>query len=209
MNENISFRRLKTVIKTKGLTLAELAEKCDNPASGISSICTGKRIPKTDLLAKMCSVLKVYPSEIVSFDGVNVNEKYFTNDKREPLPESFDGVLTYKPLWVFLTEYLDNVNKERQDGEPLKTVNDLFNQIEPPRKVNGVNELDYSYLEKARAARFGEGYKAGEYRRTDYSKGLPAPTRTKLRNDRPLNLSVIYEICKKLGCTVDFVMSYK
>lgn len=65
-------------------------------------------------------------------------------------------------------------------------------------------------MQKARDARFGEGYKAEkEYRRTDYSKGLPAETRTKLRNDRPLNIRQIYDICKILKCTPGFIMSYK
>lgn len=208
MDKNISFRRLKTVIKSKGLSLAEVAERCGKRAQDISAICTGNRIPKTDLLAKICSVLQVYPSEIVSFEGVSVNEKFFPDDKREPLPSEFTGELTYAPLWFFLANYLENVNKELPKDK-YKTANDLFNQIEPPRRKNGIDSNNAGALEKAKAARLGEGYEVGNYRKTDYSKGLPAPTRTKLRNDRPLNLSVIYEICKKLGCTVDFVMSYK
>lgn len=208
MNENISFRKLKAVIKAKGLTIAEVAERCGCSASAMSSLCMSRRVPKTDLLAKICSVLEVYPGDIVVFEGITVNEKYFTNDKREPLPKEFEGAVTYKPLWFFLADYLAAVNKDRKKGEPEKTANDLFNQIEPPRRVAGYKKPEW-LGDTGVTARFGEGYKSERTQRTDYSKGLPAVTRVKLRNDRPLNLSVIYEVCKKLGCTIDFIMSYK
>ena len=208
MNENISLRKLKVVIKSKGMTLAEMAKRCGEKPAGISMLCTGRRIPKTDLLAKICSILEVYPSEIVTFDGIKVNEIFFTDDKREPLPKEFKGELTYKPLWLFLVDYLSSINKNKASDAKDKTANDLFNQIEPPRRLAGY-KITEGISEKAVAARFGEGYKSERVVRTDYSKGLHAATRVKLRNDRPLNLSVIYEICKKLGCTIDFVMSYK
>ena len=143
MDKDISFRRLKAVIKSKGLSLAEVAEKCGKKATEISNICNDRRVPKTDFLAKICSV------------------------------------------------------------------KDLFDGIEPPRRLNGQTSERKDIIKKAVAAKYGEGYVSERKNRTDYSKGLPAITRTKLRNDRPINLQLIYEICKKLGCTIDFVMSYK
>ena len=204
---NISFRKLKTIIKTKGLSIAEVAEMCGVLPTNISSICCDRRTPLTDFLAKICSVLKVYPSEIVSFDDITVNEEYFTNDKREPLPQEFTGTVTYKPMWLFLADYLAEYNREHPEAE--KTENELFDQIEPPRRLKGQTCDMREISRKGVAARFGEGHISPRKNRTDYSHGLPAKTRVKLRNDRPLNLSVIYEICKKLGCTIDFVMSYK
>lgn len=207
MDTNISFRKLKTVIKTKGMTIASFAEKCEIPYTGISNICADRRVPKTDLLAKICSVLQVYPSEIVSFDGITVNEKYFTDEKREPLPKEFVGAVTYKPLWFFLADYLAEYNKGKEPSEK-KTENDFFDSIEPPRRLAGYKVTE-GLGKKGVAARFGEGYESERKNRTDYSKGLPAVTRVKLRNDRPLNLSLVYEVCKKLGCTIDFVVGYK
>lgn len=207
MNENISFRRLKANIKARGLSGKEVAEKCGMLPNSFSMICRGERMPKTDVVAKICSVLQCYPSEIISFDDIKERADYFTDDKREPLPKDFTGELTYKPLWVFLADYLAEVNRDKEKGL-RKTENDLFNQIEPPRRLAGY-KIPEGIAQKAFTARFGEGYKSERTKRTDYSKGLPGPTRVKLRNDRPLNLSVIYEICKKLGCTIDFVMSYK
>ena len=200
MDKNISLRKLKVEIKSHGMSIAEFAEKCGVAPASMSGLCCGVRIPKTDMVAKMCSVLGVYPSKIVSFDGIDVNVKYFTDDKKEPLPESPEGELTYKPLWLFLADYLTTV-----DG---KSANDLFDQIEPPRRLAGYKVTE-GLSEKGFAARYGEGYKSERTQRTDYSKGLPAVTRVKLRNDRPLTMGVIYEICKKLGCTIDFVMGYK
>ena len=206
MEEQISFRRLKAVIQSKGTSFVEVANKLGISPTVISGISCGKRQPKTDLVAKLCSVLKVYPSEIVVFEGINVNAEYFTDEKREKLPEENNGEVTYKPLFFFLADYLTDWNKSHREQ---KTEKDLFDQIDPPRRVKGIEPVSGDILAKAREKKFGKDYVAGEYRRSDYSKGLPAITRTKLRSDRPLNLSVIYEICKKLGCTIDFVMSYK
>lgn len=206
MNDNISFRRLKTLIKTKGYNMGEFAQKCGLAATSLTSMCNDKRHPKTDLLAKVCSVLQVYPSEVVLFEKIKINENHFSDDKREKLPLEFSGELTYKPLWDFLADYLNEWNKS---NEIKKTEKDFFDSIEPPRRLNGVKAPPSENLIKARNARWGEGYTSQRTNRTDYSKGLNAVTRTKLRNDKPLNLSVIYEICKKLGCTIDFVLSYK
>lgn len=125
----------------------------------------------TDTVAKISALLKVHPSEFVSFEGVKENEVYFGKERRESLPKESKGELTYKPLWCFMSEY--------QRGHKGKTANDLFDRIETGRKTS------------------------------DKYKGLSEEIRTKLRNDRPLNMSVIYEICKFLGCSIDFVMGYK
>lgn len=168
---NISFNRLKTLLKVKGVEVGEAGKEIGISQSALSGICTDRRTPKTDLVAKISSMLKVYPSEICRFTGYEIKGGYFTDDKRQKLPEQSKGEVTYKPLWIFLSEYLEN--------HKGKTANDLFDRIETGRKTS-------------------EKY-----------KGLSKEIRTKLRNDRPLNMSVIYEICKFLGCSIDFVMGYK
>lgn len=211
MNENISFRRLGTLIRSKGYSVKEVADKLGIPGTRLSSVSNGRIQPLTDFVAKLCSILNCYPSEIVSFDGITINDKYFTDDKREKLPAENKGELTYSPLWFFLSEYLEEVNRGK-DKKDFKDHNDLFNQIEPPRRKNISEELRKTLKETAAkgvVARYGENYVAKCKRHTDYSKGLPLVTRSKLRNDKPLNLSVIYEICKFLGCSIDFVLGYK
>ena len=201
MNENISFKKLNVMIKTSGYSVAEFAEKCGLKPTEISTICNSRRTPRTDLVAKMCSIFECYPSDIVTFKGITVNNTYFSDDKRYALPYRNSGELTYRPLFLFLADYLE----EHKD----KTEKDFFDQIEPPRRIKGQSLHTSANIKKAIAARYGEGYESPRHNRTDYSKGLNAVTRAKLRNDRPMNLSIIYEICKFLGCTVDFVLGYK
>lgn len=211
MNENISFRRLKTVIKSKGLSIKEVAGLCGLVPTQLSSIVNGRVQPLSDVVAKLCFALKCYPSEIVSFENIKINENYFSDEQREKLPVESDGELTYSPFWFFLSKYLEDVNKGKSKEEQ-KDHNDLFNQIDPPRRKNATEEQKKEMKEivmKGVKARYGENHVAQYKRYTDYSKGLPQTTRSKLRNDKPLNLSVIYEICKFLGCSIDFVIGYK
>lgn len=211
MNENISFRRLGTLIRSKGYSVKEIAELCGLVPTQLSAIINGRVQPLTDVVAKLCCNLKCYPSEIVSFDGITINDKYFTDDKREKLPVENKGELTYSPFWFFLSEYLEEVNRGK-DKKDWKDHNDLFNQIEPPRRKRVSAEFKEKMKEankKSVLVRYGENYQPKRTNRTDYSKGLPLTTRSKLRNDKPLNLSVIYEICKFLGCSIDFVLGYK
>lgn len=168
--DEISFDRLKYALMGKG-NKSEIADRCGLKGTYLSGIYNGRIMPLSSTLAKVCSVLEVYPSEICRFTGYEIKGGYFTDDKRQKLPEQSKGEVTYKPLWIFLSEYLEN-HKD-------KTANDLFDRIETGRKTS-------------------EKY-----------KGLSEEIRTKLRNDRPLNMSVIYEICKFLGCSIDFVMGYK
>lgn len=211
MNENISFRRLGTLIRSKGYSVKEIAGLCDLVPTQLSAIINGRVQPLSDVVAKLSCKLKCYPSEIVSFDGITINDKYFTDDKREKLPAENKGELTYSPFWFFLGEYLEEVNRGK-DKKDFKDHNDLFNQIDPPRRKNVTDEFRDRMKEAAKkgvSVRYGENYQSKRNVRTDYSKGLPLATRSKLRNDKPLNLSVIYEICKFLGCSIDFVLGYK
>lgn len=207
--ENISFRHLKTVVRIKGTSFKDLASRCGVAPERISQIARDITPPKTDLLAKICSVLEVYPSEVVLFEGIKVNEKFKEGFwEREPLPKEYNGELTYKPLWIFLEDYIADYNKDKENNEK-RDVKYFFDRIEPPRRLKGIEIADKYMGKKYAEEKYGKDYVSPRKNKTDYSKGLPAATRTKLRNDRPLNLAVIYEICKKLGCTIDYVLSYK
>ena len=168
--KDISFSKMKYAVMMNG-SVKGVAERCGVSGTYLSGIYSGRIMPLSSTLAKVCSVLRVYPSEVCEFTGYEVKAGYFTDDKRQRLPERNEGEVTYKPLWMFLSEYLEN--------HKGKTANDLFDRIETGRKTS------------------------------DKYKGLSEEIRTKLRNDRPLNMSVIYEICKFLGCSIDFVMGYK
>ena len=200
----IDFSVLKDYFKDNGIKMSFVAEKIGIASSRLTTIVRNVAYPTTDTLARICSILRLPASRIVRFNGIEINDYFF--DKTPPYnpPETADGVVTYKPLWLFLEEYL----AEHKD----KTADDLFDKIEPARRKNNVYcGFTEEVIQKALEARgITEGYEVKEKRnRRDYSSGLPYATRTKLRQDRPLNIRNIYDICKYLGCSIDFVMSYK
>ena len=171
----------------------------------ISGIINGIAFPKTDIIARLYFALKVPASEICTFSGYEISP-YFKDIQTPYEPaKNAEGKVTYRPLRRFLEEYL----KEHKD----KTVDDLFDRIEPSRRRNG--QFNEEALKKARensllARDITDGYEIKEKRvRKYYAKGLTPETRAKLRQDRPLNIRNIYDICRFLGCSIDFVMSYK
>lgn len=202
--EMISFKRLKECLQEKRIKVKELSERTGIDAQHISVMIIGVSLPKTDMIARICKELNVSASEICVFKGIEISP-YF-KDKELLYKPTADAVgeVTYRPLRRFLEEYLE----EHKD----KTANDLYDKIEPPRRRNNVPcGFTDEVIKKSLLARgITEGYKVKEIRnRRDYSKGLTQLTRTKLRQDRPLNIRTIYDICKFLGCSIDFVMSYK
>lgn len=200
----ISFDRLKICLQEKRVKAKELAEKLGIDAHHISAITTGSSFPKTDLIARICKELNVPASEICLFRGIDINPYFKDKELLYKPAADATGEVTYRPLRRFLEEYLE----EHKD----KTADDLFDKIEPARRRNKVaGGLTDEVRQKALAARgIASGYEVKEKRnRRDYSVGLPYVTRTKLRQDRPLNIRNIYDICKYLGCSIDFVMSYK
>lgn len=197
----ISFKRLKEVLNENRLKNYELAEAVGCETTQISSIINGVAFPKTDMIAAICRALSVPASEICTFSGYDI--KPYFKDMRVPYEPAKDaeGKVTYRPLRRFLEEYL----REHEE----KTADDLFDKIEPSRRRNG--QFNGEGIKKALEARgITEGYEAKRKRaRRDSTKGLIPATRTKLRQDRPLNIRNIYDICRFLGCSIDFVMSYK
>ncbi len=204
--EMISFSRLKELLQERGIKVKEFAETLGIASSAVSGFITSHTaFPLTDAIAKICYCLKVPVSEICVFKGIEISPYFRERELFYKPSEDSVGEVTYRPLRRFLENYLEN--------HPDKTADDLYDKIEPARRRNGqVNkEILGKNVRKALLARgITADYEVKEKRaRRDYSKGLPYEVRTKLRRDRPLNIRVIYDICKYLGCSVDFVMSYK
>ena len=196
-DENIDFSKLKECIKSKRTTINYVAEDTGLLRQHLSKIIKNETIPKTDTIAKICWVLKVNVSDIVELKGIKEN-KFFTWDHPLYWPsENTNGEVTYEPLWNLLEDYLSD--------KPGKTAGQLFDQIEPYRRKAGISLVG---IQKALEARgINSDYEAKPRKRV--TKGLPQLTRTKLKNDRPLSFRTIYDICNFLGCSPDFIMSYK
>lgn len=208
--EVIDFSVLKDYLNEEGRKINWLADKVGLDKTRISQIVRNVAFPKTDLIARICSVLKVPPSAIVSFrlDEDEKKKKWF-EDKPAPSfpPDRPEGTVTYEPLRQLVTVYLEYIN-DKKDRE--YTANDLFDKIEPYRRRNGLYTLDQTEAtKKSLVARgFPADYKSPRERHYQ-AKGLIPQVRTKLKFDRPLNIRTVYDICNFFGCSIDWVMSYK
>lgn len=207
----IDFSKLRDVMNEKGVKVNWLAEKIGQPTTRLSQIIRNNTFPKTDVIAKLCFSLNVLPSQIVDFK-IDTNEKKIKWFEGKALPYSPDGEITgdvtYEPLRLMMNMYLDylyeNTGKE-------KTVNDLFDLIEPYRRRNGL--VNIVQAEWTRKAMLGKGldaeHKSDRTDRKYKAKGLTPAMRLKIKNDKPLNIRSLYDICNFFGCSVDWVMSYK
>lgn len=207
----IDFSSLRNVMNEKGIKVKWLAEKIEQPATRLSQIIRNNTFPKSDVIARLCFTLNVRPSQIVSFkiDADEKKRKWF-EDKELPYSPSFDpvGELTYEPLRLMCQMYLDYINEIKGTD---KTINDLFDMIEPYRRRNGlVTPVQPDWIKKNMEAQgFDAEYKSKRTDRKYKAKGLTPAMRLKIKKDRPLNIRSLYDICNFFGCSIDWVMSYK
>lgn len=207
----ISFSRLKETLDEKKMSETTLAEMLGVAQTNISAMIRGVRFPLTSMIARICFLLKMDVDDICVFKGVEPTE--YQKDWYKKIGvlytpgENATGEITYRPLRRLLEVYLDEQNKIRDEE---MTADDFYDKVEAGRRKSGAYDTSGKGIKAALASRGLEaGRKTEKRARRDYSKGLPYPTRVKLRQDRPLNIRTIYEICKVLGCTPGHVMSYK
>lgn len=203
----IDFSKLKSCISKKRTTVKYLSEDVGVGQSKISNIIANRVTPLTDMVTKIAFALKVPVSEIVELRGIEPNavqSKWFAEHERKyKAPENAVGELTYAPLWELIGGFLADVNEGKTEG--LKTADDIFDGIVPPRKRIGAKDTGVSKAWEARGYGNIEELKT----RKRVTVGLSALNRTKLRKDRSMSMRTIYEICRKLGCSIDWVLSYK
>lgn len=196
-NDEIRFSRLKELLRERRMTVKGLSAMTEIRKDVLSHIITGLTLPKTDVVARICRALEVPASHICVFRGIEV-KPYFARMRLLYVPEKdAEGLVTYRPLRRFIEKY--------REAHPEKTDNSLYDKIETSGKRNKLHNTEG--LERYRKERMAADKKEASSGET--IPGLPYATRTKLRQDRPLNIRNIYDICKYLGCTIDFVMSYK
>nr|DAF75536.1 MAG TPA: helix-turn-helix XRE-family like protein [Caudoviricetes sp.] len=196
-NNEIRFGRLKELLKERRMTVKRLSFMTGIRRDVLSHIITGLTLPKTDVVARICHALRVPASHICVFKGVE-EKPYFAKARLMYIPEKeAKGDVTYRPLRRFFEVYFES--------HPEKTDNDLYDKIATSGKRNGLHNT--SGLEKYREERMKA--RKQECKTGKTVPGIPYATRTKLRQDRPINIRTVYDICKFLGCSIDFVMSYK
>ena len=212
----VSFEKLKGCIVKCRLNSKYIAQDLQLPPSRISRIITGWDIPKTDVIAKLSWSMKVPCSEFMELKGIEPNERqmeFFKSHELNYKPrEDSTGELTYEPLRELISLFLDDTNSRLKEGQTPLTENDLLDRIEPYRRRNGmIYGLYNETYKKGLAARGidGETPRKTNRNRKPVNMGLTQQVRTKLRNDRPLSMRTVYDICHKLGCSIDWVLSYK
>lgn len=207
----IEFTPLKKAINEKGLKVKFVGEKVGIRGDVLTRIYTNKLLPKTDTIARLCYVLKVPASQIVSFkiEKDETKSKWFESKALPYYPDdNATGILTYEPLRLMMNMYLDYINEIKGTD---KTVNDLLDLIEPYRRRNGITTgfTPETYKLALKARGFEEGYKSERTDRKYVAKGLIPATRLKIKQDKPLNIRAVYDICNFFGCSIDWVLSYK
>lgn len=208
--EVLDYSVIKDVVKEKQTTVRYLSENTGIPPNRLSSIITGWVYPKSDAVAKIAWALKVPVSRIVRIKlDVDPKKAKWFEGKEAPYspPEESTGKVSYFPLRALMTEYLEYINIAKDKDYTEK---DLFDKIEPYRRRNGlITPVDKDAVRKSLIARgYDPDYKSKTERHYE-AKGLPPETRTKLKNDRPLSMRTVYDICNFFGCSIDWVMSYK
>ena len=209
--EVIDFSVILKTLKERGIMQKFVAEKIGIMPTVFSRICRNDVFPKTDLLAKIAAVLKVPLSEVVIFKlSADEKKKKWFEEKVLPYspPSDPEGNVTYEPLRIMMNMYLDYYSDITGKD---KTVNDLFDMIEPYRRRNGlVTVPTKENVKQALKVRgFDEDYKSKRTDRKYKAKGLTPVMRNKLKTDKPLNIRSLYDICNFFGCSIDWVMSYK
>ena len=178
---------LRMVLELKGISASELSVMIGRAPSYVWGIINGGHIPKTGVIAKVCSLLECPASAVVTFHGIEYLE---TLKEREFVkPEKAEGVVTYQPLRQLIYDFYKDRPKEER-----KTLNDLFDSLpqhDVPRWLVG-----------------HEGHARNPEGKRKYV-GLTPDKRTKIRNDKEVGLRTIYDICKRMRCNIDYVMAYK
>ena len=185
--EGIDFRRLKGMLVARGIKAEEFAGKVGMSVSTLRQVMGGSALTTSDRVAAICAALECSVNDVVEFTGYEVAERYGRR-MREYYPAVYNEV-SYEPLrHLFKGNYKENWKRK---------LNGLFDSVESTASDRQLEEC-----RKGIAAM--KGVTGGLTRR-----GLSGNIRHRLREDEGVNMRVIYNICRVLKCTPDYVMEYK
>lgn len=147
---------------------------------------------KTDRWAKLCEYFKCGMNDLVEFHGFEIKPRY-----QKPFFVYYEPMLhgvSYEPLRILF---------ENTYGDKWKTkLNDFFDKVKTPVQPRSDKE---EHQKQFRKIAFGdENYVP----KKEDGYGLTTVIRSKIRQDKPVMLKLIYNFCEVLGCTPDYIMSY-
>lgn len=200
--ELIDFTPLKVLLTKKGIKRQDLADMVGVGVYVIDNYTGGRALPDTEKLAKICAILQCSVNEVVEFTGYEVKERYKGHWDKYVEPR-WNG-LTYEPLRrLFKGSYGNDWKKK------LTEFYDIIPRPERTEKEAGREKI----MREAKLASIQELKDKGEYKGLScnyksYGKGLVREYRLSISNDEPIPLPRLYDICKALHCTPDWVMTY-
>lgn len=129
LHENI-----KMLMKNKGITSKELAQKVKVSPTHISYIINNKRVPSIDLLEKIAAVLEVSVNDF--FDDDISEEKFISKNKSEiQVPKDYSS--KYKVTSRDKKQYLEAMKKANE----AFFMDDEFNEDTKKEMLDLVSEL--------------------------------------------------------------------
>lgn len=196
----IDFSPLKSLMNERGLSLRGVADLAGTKDYLIGNYISKKTFPNTEALAKLCAALQCSVDKVVKFTGYDVKDSY-------KIP--WDGYgkprwnkLTYEPLrMLFQGVYNENWQKKLIEFYDIIPRPELSEAQEAHIKKRIESVKNY-WKEKAKE----EGRGPIETKRKQ--TGLREECRADIGANRAIPLPRLYDICKALHCTPDWVMTY-
>lgn len=196
----IDFTLLKTALANNNVSHAAFGETLGISKLSIANWIHGRALPDTEQLAKVCAELRCSVDKVVRFAGYEVKDCYKVPWDGYGKPRW--GKLTYEPLrMLFQGAYGEDWQKKMTEFYDIIPRPDLSEKQE----ANIQRRLDAAkkYWEE-KAKEEGRGPTEAKRKRT----GLWENYRADISMNRPIPLPRLYDICKALHCTPDWVMTY-
>lgn len=198
----IDFSFLRTAIRDAGVTDGELAERLGFCVSSLRNYIHNRQLPNTEVLAKICAVLQCSVNKVVNFTGYEVKDRF--KDSWNGYGKPRWSSLTYEPLrMLFKGTYAENWKQK---------LTEFFDSMPRPDLSDKQKDAIGKML-KAKNDQIQEAIMAGKHKGSknwykNHDKGLMYEYRYNISNDEPIPLPRLYDICKALHCTPDWVMTY-
>lgn len=197
----IDFGKLKSLAFKRGLSMSALGRNSGISGPHCINIIAGRFIPGTETVARICGYLECSVDEIVDFKGFEVKEYYKGRDPFVP-HEAEEDVL-YRTSFEPLRQLLLDVYGEEQ--YPVK-MRELMSKIEPV----GGTEIQIERISVLHEKKIADDISRGKRGEGHGSYGrIPGTRQACFRRDRPINMRFVYNLCRVLGCTPAWVLTYK
>lgn len=197
-SELFDYRKIEVTAREKKVFLKDVADKAGISKGGLSNIIAGKSFPTLETVLNICAAMKCSVSDVVDFKGYAVRDFY--KDKSAFTEHEPDNDSTYRTSFEPLRN-LFKMNYGDQWEQKLRVFFEVVPRIE-------TSPADKARVERMMLAKFGPelvnsiSYQTGK-------KGITGNTRNDILNDRPVNIRIVYNICKVLCCPPEFVVTYK